>query len=272
MHALCTCPVLRFKAGERLECRMEAKGYEKAWFRAEIEQFRDDGQIKVQFYELLEEDRKGVPKAVEEWVRSERLRPFPPELVPEEYLGTIEAGDCLEMTQMDGWWQMEVLANPLNDPKAAAPAEGDAPHDPAAPSNLTKSDQLKEKELQQKLRPEPTADEARAARFHVASVQFDVEHRDAKPEVLRPVWVWKRKAGTQAKRGKEGKEGKEEGQEEEGAGGVRAFKEGDEIEGVWTKSRGCDALPLLPTADYLPLTAYCLALALTAYYLLLAAC
>ena len=91
-------------------------------------------------------------------------------------------------------------------------------------------------------------DEARAARFHVASVQFDVEHRDAKPEVLRPVWVWKRKAGTQAKRGKEGKEGKEEGQEEEGAGGVRAFKEGDEIEGVWTKSRGCDALPLLLAA------------------------
>ena len=266
------CPVLRLKVGERLECRMEAKGYEKAWFRAELLQFRDDGLIKVSFYELIEEDRKGLPRAVEEWVRSERLRPFPPELVPEEYLGTIEAGDCLEMVAESGWWQMEVLANPLSR-EAVAPAEGDVPHDPAAPSNLTKSDQqLKEKELQQKLRPEPTADEARAARFHVASVQFDVEHRDAKPEVLRPVWVWKRKAGTQAKRGKEGKEGKEEGQEEEGAGGVRAFKEGDEIEGVWTKSRGCDALPLLPTADYLPLTAYCLALALTAYYLLLAAC
>ena len=160
MHALCTCPVPRFKVGERLECRMEAKGYEKAWFRAEIEQFRDDGQIKVQFYELLEEDRKGVPKAVEEWVRSERLRPFPPELVPEEYLGTIEAGDCLEMVAESGWWQMEVLANPLSR-EAVAPAEGDAPHDPAAPSNLTKSDQqLKEKELQQKLRPEPTAEEA----------------------------------------------------------------------------------------------------------------
>ena len=223
------CPVLRRKVGERLECRMEAKGYEKAWFRAELVQFRDDGLIKVSFYELIEEDRKGVPRAVEEWVRSERLRPFPPELVPEEYLGTIEAGDCLEMVAESGWWQMEVLANPLSR-EAVAPAEGDAPHDPAAPSNLTKSDQqLKEKELQQKLRPEPTAEEAltlpltptptpspspspnlspnpnpspnpgpnpspnpspnptqaRAARFHVASVQFDVEHRDARPEVLR---------------------------------------------------------------------------------------
>jgi hypothetical protein len=59
-----------------------------------------------------------------------------------------------------------VLNNPLSK-EAVAPAAGDAPHDPAAPSNLTKSDQLKEKEkekeLQQKLRPEPTADEARAA-------------------------------------------------------------------------------------------------------------
>ena len=79
----------------------------------------------------------------------------------------------------------------------------------------------------------------------MASVVFAAEHNDANFEVLRPVWVWKRKAGTQTKRikgeggkGEGGKgEGKEEGAEEEGAG-VRAFKEGDEIEGVWTKSRG----------------------------------
>ena len=74
--------------------------------------------------------------------------------------------------------------------------------------------------------------------------------------MLRPVWVWKRKAGTQAKRGKEAKE---EGQEEEGTG-LRTFKEGDEIEGVWTKSRGCDAHPhcVLPTAYCLLPTTYCL--------------
>ena len=45
-------PVLRFKVGERLECRMEAEGYEKSWFRAELLQFRDDGLIRVSFYEL----------------------------------------------------------------------------------------------------------------------------------------------------------------------------------------------------------------------------
>jgi hypothetical protein len=86
--------------------------------------------------------------------------------------------------------------------------------------------------------------------------------------VLRPVWVWKRKAGTQAKRGKEAKE---EGQEEEGTG-LRTFKEGDEIEGVWTKSRGCDAHPhcVLPTA-YCLLPAACCLLP-TAYCLLPAAC
>ena len=179
-------------------------------------------------------------------MRSERLRPFPPELAPEEYLGSIEVGDCVEMMHIKGWWQMEVLANPLSA-EAAAAEGGDAPHDPAAPSNLTKSDQLKElREKEQRLRPEPTPDEARAARLHVASVVFAAEHNDANFEVLRPVWVWKRKAGTQTKRikgeggkgeGGKGEGGKEEGPEEEGAG-VRAFKEGDEIEGVWTKSRG----------------------------------
>ena len=180
----------------------------------------------VRFYELLEEDRKGVARPMEEWVRSERLRPFPPELTPEEYLGAIEVGDCVEMSHLSGWWQMEVLANPLNAEAAAGAEGGDAPHDPAAPSNLTKSDQLKElREKEQRLRPEPTADEARAARLHVASVVFAAEHNDANFEVLRPVWVWKRKAGTQTKRTK-GEGTKGEGGKGEGGRGLGEVSRG----------------------------------------------
>ena len=85
------------------------------------------------------------------------------------------------------------------------------------------------------------------------------------------MWVWKRKAGTQAKRGKEGgKEGKEEGQDEDGAG-LRAFKEGDEIEGVWTKSRGCGALPC-PTAGCRPPITHCLPPPSTSHALLTSCC
>eukprot|EP00908_Phaeocystis_cordata_P008771 Transcript_19468.p3 GENE.Transcript_19468~~Transcript_19468.p3 ORF type:complete len:274 (+),score=138.59 Transcript_19468:477-1298(+) len=148
-------PVLRFRVGEKLECRMEAQGYEKSWYKAEILQIKEDGSIKVQYPELEEEDRKGVMRPSEEWVKSDRLRPFPPELVPEEYLGSIEVGDCVEMQAENGWWQMEVLANPL---LKELPGEADV--DPAAPSNLTKSDQLKVEAHARMNRPEPTPEEA----------------------------------------------------------------------------------------------------------------
>ena len=50
LHLLArNCAVLRFRVGEKLECRMEAQGYEKSWYKAEILQIKEDGSIKVRW-------------------------------------------------------------------------------------------------------------------------------------------------------------------------------------------------------------------------------
>jgi hypothetical protein len=199
-------PVLRFRVGEEVECRVEAQGFEKSWYKAQIVQIKD-GSIKVEYPDLEEVDEdEDRACSFQEWVKSDRLRPFPPELAPEDYLGSIEVGDCVEMHTEAGWRQMQVRAKEL-------PGEADV--DPAARMN----------------RPEPTPEEAAAARFHVAGVTFAAEHKEVPPKLLRPVWVWSKAA---AKRGTE----------EEGV------KEGDEVEGIWTNSRD----PAAAHADYVILS------------------
>ena len=79
-------------------------------------------------------------------------------------------------------------------------------------------------------------EEVRATKFHVASVTFSADHPAVAAEHLRPMWVYKRR-----KRG--GAADADKGADADAAGGAAAgeadqVKEGDEVDGLWSRSRG----------------------------------
>ena len=263
-------PHLHMTIGALVEVKQrEGSGFDGAWYAATLTEVLPKGHMRVQYdvpaegtaAESTEEEHE------EEVVPMTRVRPRPPvntpalgasvELMHEHAVifGNTEHGDHCEMFYLGGWWQVEVLDNPALQPKPANPdataadasssgvaAGGDAMAVDAQEAPAKKKGRPSLTTEQRYERPPPTPEVFAACKLRVKALKFTDVHENVPMNLLRPIWVWKRKGGQSiTKMGKKragGGEGEEGEEGEEGDDDDEGYTEGTSVQGAWGKSRG----------------------------------
>ena len=98
--------------GDEVEVFGHEEGFEGSWYAAEVMVAKEQHQLLVQYESLFDE---ASAQPLKEWCHPELLRPAPPR-PPTDWASHLVAGQALDLSHDDGWWEVRGMPQPQPPP------------------------------------------------------------------------------------------------------------------------------------------------------------